>query len=215
MSASNLPTHREISAATFQAVGPCRIAVLTLLALRGGDLDDPARRAVADGAVARIETALKMLEEGYTAQLAMIDMEEPDKIATARAAALDVMKQVKTALIGANTPCAEDMVDPEGFRALCIDRVDPVVTKFLQTMIATMEGEQSRLDDRKRGVALQAVGQARSVGRSIQMVALNAAIEAAGAGNEGRGFMVIAEEVKNLADRTQTILQDVAEALRH
>ncbi|HEU4453737.1 MAG TPA: methyl-accepting chemotaxis protein, partial [Longimicrobium sp.] len=74
--------------------------------------------------------------------------------------------------------------------------------------------EQVRALRRHSGEVAEFAGTITAISRQTNLLALNAAIEAARAGEAGRGFSVVAEEVRKLADGSARAADEVASTVR-
>lgn len=135
---------------------------------------------------------------------------ETDQVATAmNEMAATVHEVARNAEEASEAAMMADQQAREGDRV--VSEVIAQIERLAQEVGNSSEAmNQLKSESAKIGSVLDVI---KSVAQQTNLLALNAAIEAARAGEAGRGFAVVADEVRSLAQRTQQSTEEIEELI--
>ena len=207
-----------------------------------GDVSQPALKVVGNDELAvltesinRMNASLSEIVSGVTDKAQQVDVSMEDLLTFAHVTSSNVVHQQASieqmgsqleeiASATANTLeqvtlSVQKLSDSKGEIELGRDALEQnkITMETLHNNIATASTQVTRLSKES-----EAIGRVTEVieglAEQTNLLALNAAIEAARAGEQGRGFAVVADEVRMLATRTTqstTEINDIINAIRH
>lgn len=205
---------KDLPGAVHKAVGPSRTAAYAIVAS-----SDPALPASAADArkimKSRLRTAQQMLSSGLSERFSFkgSELKLPKDLDNLRRAALEAVEN----MLAHSAITAPERALTEDARIDLATSVAPAVEQSATGFLAAFDEWFRETDDaghsERRRKIVEASDDIGKISRAINMISINASIEASRAGEAGRGFAIIANEIRGLSEKTQASLEKIMGAL--
>lgn len=165
----------------------------------------------------QFEDVRKLLGRGLSTAFEQAGQTLPDKLQTSAAEAQKAVTRMTAEIVAARSLLDKGALNREKCQQLVdiqSEHVFPAVSETLELLQAALTSAEAEAGRANKTLIKSAVSEIDDINSVINLISVNASVEAARAGPAGRGFAVIASEIQSLSHRSQQAVSNIRSQLR-